>query len=228
MRAIVAALTALVLAGAALAEDTPPEYGQAFVDAFAGACVPERLSYPGTKANAEALGWAPAEREAHPELAAMMAIMDEGAAEAAEEMDATFEHQLYVKPVAETDHFLVVSRSTFIIEGFGDPDEEPDPWVRIGCYLYNFDATAPIDPAPVTALIENPISQSVEQDGIVSYVWGPPCPMPRTGDTYMTFLADGSPLVAQTGFSGLMMKFETSEPDEGEKVPETYCTDDDA
>ena len=47
--------------------------------------------------------------------------------------------------------------------------------------------------------------------------------MPRTGDTYLSYIADGSSYVADTGFSGLVLKFETSEPDPGEVVPETYC-----
>jgi hypothetical protein len=218
--ALIASALVLGTPGGALAS-----YDQDFVDTFAAACVPERLSYPGTKANAETLGWVPATRDAHPELAAMMAKMDAGAAEAAEEMQGTFELELYSKPVAEVAHYLVVARSSFIV----DPEEDPpDPWVYIGCYLYNFDATAPIDPAPVTALIEKPIARTVDDQGMTGHVWGPPCPMPRTGDTYMSFIAEDSPHVALTGFSGLVIKFETSEPDPGEVVPETYCTDEPA
>lgn len=217
-----AAIALLALAAApATAQDS--EYGQAFVDAFAAACVPERMSYPGTKANAEKLGWTPAERTTHPELAAMMAKMDAGAAAAAEEMQGTFEHQIYSRAVADEPHFLLVARSSFVVEGLADEGEEPDPWVYIGCYLYNFDASAPIDPAPVTALIEKPIAHEVDDQGMSGYVWGPPCPMPRTGDTYMSFISEDSPHTALTGFSGLVVKFETSEPDEGEVVPETYC-----
>jgi hypothetical protein len=224
IRAAALAVSAVVAAFPAPAQDST-EYGQAFVDTFAAACVPERLSYPGTRANAEKLGWTAAERDAHPELAAMMAKMDEGALEAAEEMQGTFDYRIYAKPVADVPHYLIVSRATFLMEGFGE-NEEPDEWVYIGCYLYNFEATAPIDPAPMSALTGQPIAREVDQDGLVSYLWGPPCPMPRTGDSYLTFVSDESPHAAQTGFSGLMVKFETSEPDEGEVVPETYCTDD--
>ena len=215
-----AAIAIMALAAAPAIAAESADYGQAFVDAFAEACVPERLSYPGTRANAEKLGWMAAERSAHPELAAMMKVMDAGALEAEAEMQGTFAYQIYAKTVAEVPHYLIVSRSTFIV---GEPDDPLNPWVRIGCYLYNFDASAPIDPAPVSAFTGNPIAREVDQEGIVSYLWGPPCPMPRTGDTYMTFVADDSPHKSQTGFSGLMMKFETSEPDEGEEVPETYC-----
>ncbi len=198
-------------------------YEQAFVDAFGEACVPERLSYEGTKANAEGLGWVAAARGDHPELATMMAKMDAGLAEAAD-MQPTIAYQLYTKPVADVPHYLVVTRSSFVMDGsLGEQDEEPEVWTYIGCYLYNFDAAGPIDPAPMTALVEKPISRSIDQDGLVGHVWGPPCPMPRTGDSYLSFIADNSPAAAQTGFSGLMVKFETSEPDPGEEVPETYC-----
>jgi hypothetical protein len=215
-----AAIAVLALAAAPAFASDSMDYGQAFVDAFAEACVPERLSYAGTKANAEALGWTVAERSAHPELDAMMAIMDAGATEAAEEMQATFDYGLYSKPVADVTHFLVVSRASFVI---GEPDDPLNPWVYIGCYLYNLDAAEPIDPAPVSALVGNPISHSLDEDGLVAHVWGPPCPMPRTGDSYLTFIAEDSPHVAATGFSGLVLKFETSEPDPGQVVPETYC-----
>lgn len=214
---------ALLAVAAAPAFATEFDYGPAFVDAFATACVPERLSYPGTKAHAETLGWTAAVAAAHPELDAMMAIMHKSADEAAEDLQGTFEYEIYAKPVADVAHYLIVSRATYIV----DPGQEPpDPWVYIGCYLYNFDATEAIDPAPVSALIGKEIAYQVDQDGLISYTWGPPCPMPRTGDSYLTFIAEQSVHTAQTGFSGLMMKFETSEPDPGEVVPETYCTDD--
>lgn len=217
-RSAALAVAALALcAMPAHAGDAEVAYGEAFVGAFAATCVPERLSYPGTIATAEALGWVAAERTAHPELAAMMAKSEAAAAEAAEEMQGSFEQRLYALPIAAVTHYLVVSRSSFVVT---DPE---DPWVFIGCYLYNFDATAPIDPAPMTALLETPISNSVDQDGLVAHVWGPPCPMPRTGDSYLSFVAEDSPHVAETGFSGLMIKFSTSEPDPGEDVPETYC-----
>jgi hypothetical protein len=217
-----AAFAVLALAAPPVVASESGNYGQAFINAFAEACVPERLSYPGTRANAEALGWKATERDAHPELAAMMARVDEGAAEAADEMQGTFDYRLYAMPVADVPHYLVVSRATFLMEGFGENDE-PEEWVYLGCYLYNFDAAAPIDPAPMTALTGKPTAREVDQEGLVSYLWGPPCPMPRTGDSYLTFIAEDSPHAAQTGFSGLMVKFETSEPDEGEVVPQTYC-----
>jgi hypothetical protein len=218
MRAALALLLLAAAPGAAQANG----YGQVFVDSFAAACVPQRLSYEGTLGHVATLGWTAAARAAHPELDAMMTIMEAGAAEAAEELQATFDYRLFSKPVEGMAHYLFVTRSSFVI-GEPEPGEAPDPWVLIGCYLYNFDATAPIAPEPMTAFTGQPIARQVEQDGLVSYLWGPPCPLPRTGDSWLTYVAPDSPHVVETGFSGLMVKFETSEPDPGEVVPDTYC-----
>jgi hypothetical protein len=205
-----------VLAGPALALEPPVGADQAFVDAFAAACVPGRLSYEATRDTALAEGWAVVERTDHPELASVMQKADEMLA-ADPEFDSETEVVLLARDVNGTRHHLSVSRLTFIVE------EGDDPWVMVGCHLYNFDATTPVDPAPVTALIGNPISRSHDQDGLIGHVWGPPCPMPRTGDTYLSFVAEGSPTSQLVGFAGVSLNFSTSTPDPGEQVPETYC-----
>ena len=213
---MIPALTLAALIVAAPQPAVSADYGQAFVDAFAEACVPGRLSYDATRATAEAAGWAIVERTDHPELAAVMQKSDEMLA-ADPEFDSDLVGVLMARDVAGTRHHLSVTQLTFVVE------EGDAPWVMVGCHLYNFDATAPIDPAPVTALLEKPISNTMEQDGLIGHVWGPPCPMPRTSDTYLSFVAEGSPTSDFTGFSGISMNFSTSTPDEGEEVPETYC-----
>lgn len=210
------ALAALIGAlGATGAHAEAAAYDQAFVDAFAEACVPGRLGYDSTQEAAKAAGWSAVERTDSAELDAMMAISERAATDP--ELQATFDYRLYRKDIEALPHYLVVSRSTAVI------DDESDPWVLIGCYLYNLDAAAPIDPAPVTELIGNPIANSQSDMHLTGYIWGPPCPMPRTGDTYLTFIPEVSQYREQTGFSGLVLKFDTSEPDPDEVVPDTYC-----
>jgi hypothetical protein len=213
----IASAIALLVTGTAGAAGAS-SYDTAFVDAFAEACVPGRLSYPRTREAAIAAGWREVETTDHPELTAMLSI----AAKQLEdpELEVTYEDTIYRRDIEGRPHHLVISRSSFII---GEPDDPLNPWVYVGCYLYNFDAQAPIEPDAVTTLIGNPIAQTMNQDGLLGYVWGPPCPMPRTGDTYLSFIADNSPHTSQTGFSGLVLKFETAEPDAGEEVPATYC-----
>jgi hypothetical protein len=191
-------------------------YDQAFVDAFAEACVPGRLSYQASYDTALTAGWALVERDDHPELAAVMQKSDEMLA-AESDLAMDLEGALFARDVAGTRHHLSVTEASFVIE------EGDDPWVMVGCHLYNFDAEQPLDPAPVTALIGQPIARSVDQDGVINHLWGPPCPMPRTGDTYLSFVRAGTPAFDLVGFSGLSLNFSTSTPDEGEEVPETYC-----
>lgn len=210
--ALIATLAGLSMP--AFAED----YDVAFVKAFADACVPQRMSYPGTVETARAAGWRDAVRSANAELDAIMARSEEEANDP--ELKSTFDYKILTRAIGEQDHYLVVSRATFII---GEEDNPLNPWTYIGCYLYNFDATAPIGPGQVSALLQKPVSNRHSDETLTSYVWGPPCPMPRTGDTYLTFVPEGSPHQPATGFSGLVLKFETSEPDPGEVVPETYC-----
>ena len=206
-----AALVGAMTAGAHAA----PQYDIAFVSEFAEACVPGRLGYDTTQASAVAAGWSEVTADAHPELADLMAASLREAADP--ELQASFEYTAYQKAIDGRPHFLVVSLSSAVL------DDPADPWVNVGCYLYDFDAKGPIDPAPVTALTGNPIAHSVEEQGVATYVWGPPCLMPRTGDTYLTYVAETGSDLVETSFTGLALKFSTSVPDPGEIVPTTYC-----
>jgi len=213
-----AALAGLMVASAAMpAVAAPSQYDLDFVSAFAEACVPQRLSYQGTLDTALANGWSKVERTAHSELDAMMTVSERVASDP--ELKASFVYELFAKPIGGGGHHLVVSRMS---ADTGTADE-PSIWNMVGCYLYNLDATGPIDPEPVTALIGKPIANSINEDDIVGYLWGPPCPMPRTADTYLTYVGAGSSQAAVSGFTGLVLKFSTSEPDPGEEVPSTYC-----
>jgi hypothetical protein len=210
-----AALVALCAAGTpALA--APTEYDVAFVKAFEEACVPGRLGYQSTRDAAEAAGWE-ALAGYTPELAALLMAGEEAAADP--ELKATYEVAAYGREVEGLPHFLVVTRTSAVIT------EGEAPFVQVGCYLYNFDATVPVDPEPVTALIGNPISRTDEAQGAISHVWGPGCTMPRTFDTYLGFVAEGSEAAASVPFTGVSLNFSTSEPAPGEEVPETYCTE---
>lgn len=216
MRAGAAAAAAFVLSMGGSPALAVPAYDIAFVSEFADACVPGRLGYETTQQAATAAGWAAVEPNVNAEFAGLMA-RSEAEAAADPELPTVFQYQAYAKAIEGIEHYLVVSRAEITMT------EGEDPWVLIGCYLYNFDAVAPIDPEPVTALTGNPIAQSQVDMHLASYVWGPPCPMPRTGDTYLTFVPEVSQYKEQTGFSGLVLKFTTSEPDPGEVVPDTYC-----
>jgi hypothetical protein len=211
-----AALAGLLVAFAATPAAAVSAYDLAFVTEFSEACVPQRMSFEGTARTARDRGWQKVERTAHPELDVMMGKSEAGANDP-ELFDVSFVYEIFSKPIEDVPHYLLVSRSSAAIEAGGDP------YTEIGCYLYNFEAEAPIDPEPVTALVGNEIAHSQVDMHINSWLWGPPCLMPRTGDTYLTFIPEVSQFKDETGFSGMVLKFSTSEPDPGEVVPATYC-----
>ena len=176
--------------------------GGAFVAAFAQACVPQRMSYPGTVDQAKSVGWSDAATGAHRELDAVLSAADSETTEMAKD-GWTFERASLSRVIAGRTHYLVVTRV-----------HAPQIITLIGCYLYDFDASEEIDPQPVSELIGNPIARTIEDKGLVQYTWGPNVDtLPRTLDTNLSFIADDSPHKATTGFSGLVLKFETSEPD---------------
>lgn len=200
-----AILAGLVVAlGAAPAIAAPAAYDIAFVAEFAEACVPQRLSFEGTKQTALGGGWAQVQRNANPELDVIMGISEAAAADP--ELQAEFSYVLYEKPIEGRPHYLVVSRTSAEIA-------PGDRLTLIGCYLYDFDAAQAIDPEPVTALIGNPIATSQTDMHVNGYAWGPPPAMARTMDTYLTFIPEVSQYKDEAGFTGLVLNFSTSEPD---------------
>jgi len=179
-------------------------FSAAFVETFREACVPERLSYEGTVGHARALGWATVEPSSHPEFAKVMEHSAKGLEEAkADGLELSFRQVSLVRTVESRDLHLIVS---FTGSEYLD---------QIGCYLYDFAATEPVDAAAVGRMlgIAAP-AQSMETAEITSHVWGPPPSMPRTLDTYLTYIPAGSPHVEQTGFDGVVLKFSTSAPEE--------------
>lgn len=194
---ITALVAALGLSGPAAAH-TPD--GPAFVAAFREACVPQRLSYEGTQAHARELGWRPALPAADPELNAAFTLAEAEMAKDAEP-GWTYRHAAFGRMVGGKLHYLVVTRI-----------DAPDIITLIGCYLYDFGATAAIDPGLVTQFLGTEQARYFVNDGLEAWTWGPPPALPRTLDTNMTFVAEDSPHVELTGFSGLVLKFETSEP----------------
>ncbi|HZY67215.1 MAG TPA: hypothetical protein VFE52_01425 [Devosia sp.] len=212
-RALAVGLLALAAPGGALAQTA---YDQGFANAFGDACIPGRLTYETTLAAAAESGWQPAERDDHPELLSVMARADEEMG-ADDELGTEYAVSLFGRNIEGTRHHLTVTYLSSVV-GEGEPS-----FAQVGCNLYNFDAEEPVDPAPVSALLQTAISHSIDREGLFGYVWGPPCPMPRTFDTYLSYLAADTPAALATGFSGVTLNFSTSSPAPGEVVPETYC-----
>ncbi len=220
MRSVFLAIAVLSLTSASQAQQapTPPTGtdGEAFVAAFGDVCIPQRLSYKGTLALAEELGWRPVVTGENDAYDRFIEHSDKLLAdEIAEEPDLLqgFGDGWFSREIGGRSHLLAV---TYFLSEYMD---------STGCYLYDFEATAPIDPEPVSRLLGREIAYSTDGDDpmyaadpalLVTTVWGPPPDLPRTGDTYLTFIPERSPAAEQTGFTGLMIKFSTSLPDREE------------
>jgi len=186
-----------------------------FAASFGEVCIPERLSYQGTLDLAEQLGWEPVAPGQDAEIDNFLDHARILLEEEAGEDDFTFESDIavFLRDVGGRRTLLVVD---FFLSEYID---------LTGCYLYDFAATEAIDAAPVTELLGLPISYTTHGGDpvyaadpalLVTTVWGPPPALPRTLDTYLTFIPEGSPAAEQTGFTGLVLKFSTSLPEEGE------------
>lgn len=212
-RLIISVAFAALLVSPAQAE-TPDS--EAFVAAFGEVCIPERLSYKGTLVLAEELGWEPVVTGENADYDLFIAHAEALLAEEiAEDPDFSqgSDGAWVTREIEGRSHLLAVS---YLLTEYLD---------ALGCYLYDFAATAPIDPEPVTQLLGQPIAYTtdggdpfyaVDPAVLVTTVWGPPPSLPRALDTYLTFIPQGSEVAAQTGFTGLMLKFSTSLPDREE------------
>jgi hypothetical protein len=174
----------------------------AFVEAFKSACVPQRLSYQGTVEHAKAEGWTRFDVASHPEFDAVMKLSAKGLEEAkAEGLEVAFQYEAFAKTVSDRPLHLIVSLA------------ESEYLDEIGCYLYDFGAEAPIVANDVSGVLGIKPAQSMETADLSGHVWGPPPSMPRTLDTYLTYIPKGSPNVEMAGFDGVVLKFTTSAPD---------------
>ena len=192
----------MFLAGLAVSAASPAvaeaDWSTSFVETFQSACVPERTSYERTLSHVRGEGWSAFDVSEHAEFSAMMEIVEEAVEADGEDMDMTFESETLARHVEGRPLHLVVS----LVES-----EYLD---TVGCYLYDFDADAPIQTSVVSNLLGVKPAQMHRDETIESAVWGPPPSMPGTLDTYLTYIPPGSAVAKLTGFDGVVLKFTTS------------------
>lgn len=198
MRFVTVMVLTLCLTSLAAKAATPESSGSVFVDIFAEVCVPARLSHAGTKTHATETGWAAVQTDAHPELKTVIEASDREL-NAAREPGWDFRRSAFRKTVEGQTYFLV---TTYV--------HAPDVITLGGCYLYDFDATGPAEFPAVTRLLGVDVGRTSPANGAMMHVWGPSKKHPRTLDTYYYEVPEGSNLAKQAGFSGHMLKFETS------------------
>ena len=183
--------------------------GPKFVAAFRQACEPQRLSYEGTIENLKSIGWAEVDPSVDPDVRKLVQVSDTSVLDAikaeASGEDWKYRRVVYAAIIGGQPHVAIVTRL-----------RAPKLDTLVGCYLYDLGATAPVDPQLVTDFLEVPVSQSVEERGMTGYIWGPSPKYRRTLETDLFYIAKGSLMRDSLGFAGVMLKFETSEPNGAE------------
>lgn len=173
----------------------------AFVVAFGEACLPGQKSFTSAVKQAKAKGWSAVAASSHAQLAAVMQKSADGVAQGKAEGYVTdFLHETFSKMVSGRPLYLVVSLT------------QSNIFDQIGCYLYDFDATASVDRAAVTRLLKVEPANVVADAAIVSAVWGPPPKATGRLDTYLTYIPASSPHAAKTGFTGVVLKTTSAAP----------------
>ncbi len=190
--AVAAALLVPVAAGA-----TPLE-PRAFLGDFAAACLDGYRDPDRRAAAIEAAGWRPVADDANPVLERMLGLARAALAGAAAEEGYTGAAAVYGRDGGATGPYLV----TTILHM---PDDGEGPLDVLGCYLYDFEAGEPLDPAPITARFdEDPASVEDQPGVIVSQAWDIES-LDGVWELRSTFIPEGSPGVDVTGFAGRVL-----------------------
>lgn len=179
------------------------ENGDARFDAFLEACF-DGLRNPDIRAAAiDAAEWLPVPDDADPSLAAVLAISRQAMQTAEEEDDLTGVIAAYGRTIGETPLYLVTTEI--------DMPEDADFRIDfMGCYLYDFAAAAPLPAELVSAHFNEDPAQTVDEpELIVSQTWNIE-EIAGVWELSNTFLPEGSPAAAVTGFSGLLLKVSTT------------------
>jgi hypothetical protein len=198
-----AAATAIVglLSVSAMAAEPKP-LDAAFVASFAATCIPEHLSYEGTRAAAVADGWAEIPEDAHPDLAEMMRRLHEVAASPAY-ATFTWDFSTYSKLILERPYYLIVQ------EFVG-----PEPMHQVGCMIYDFAATEIVDPELFAKLFDAPILYTSDKDGMLHYTFGAAPALPGARPAMLALVRPGSKHAQPTGFAGMNLQFSSDVPGE--------------
>lgn len=165
------------------------------IEAFRAACIPDRTSSWATELRAAQEGWTKVETNDNPEL-------DDLTRKSRSEMtapDATVLNP-YRKELASGPAYLVVMSS---LSGGGIS--------TVSCHLYDFEATEPIDLKAIVAWLGKQPSEvgGAPREGFMQKWVG--LDMLPGSDVYAGFIPPDSPVIPNTGFSGVALRINSVE-----------------
>jgi len=169
-----------------------------FLSAFAVACL-DGYRDPEARSRAiDAAGWAPVADDANPMLSRMLEIARRDLEQTKAEEGFVGSDAVYGRSGGATGPYLVTTELAL-------PEEASWSLDLLGCYLYDFEATTPLDPAPITARFAEEPAEVEDQPGIIiSQMWAVEA-LDGVWELRSTFIPEDSPGVDVTGFSGRVM-----------------------
>jgi hypothetical protein len=181
----------------AMASAAPLE-PKAFLGAFAEACI-DGYGDPAARSAAIAdAGWRPVADDANPVLRRMLGIARASLAATSADQGYTGSAAVFGRDDPAAGPYLVTTELHM-------PDDGEGPLDVLGCYLYDFEATEPLDPAPITARFDEAPASVEDQAGvIVSEAWDIES-LDGVWELRSTFIPEGSPGVDVTGFAGRVL-----------------------
>lgn len=166
--------------------------------AFLAACLDGHRNPAVRSAAIAAAGFELVADDAHPMLGNLMRVSRKEIAAAKEEDGFTGTAAAFRKSADGSDFYLVTTALDM-------PETSEWKISLLGCYLYDFAAEAPLEPAIVTAHFDEEPVEAVDEDGLAGQTWNVE-KIEGVWDVRNTFIAKGSPAAAKTGFSGLLLK----------------------
>jgi hypothetical protein len=209
-------ISALALGATAL----PPPPTDLRLEAFKAACVPHRQDLARAAEALAADGWERVADDDHPRLAVAMA---RARAEAVDpELRMTVDFSVWGRTRDGRRLHVVLNRVDAVIGQTRDVDgdgviqswERAHRFVRLGCGLWDFEATGPIDHAAMDAWAGAGPVQFIDAPGqIAGGTWN----VPGTGEVHMGFVPEGGGMEIAPGYSGLSITMSSApleDPDE--------------
>ena len=190
--ALAAAL--LLAAGPAMAS-APPDFR---FETFRAVCLD---GFRDTEARARAVAGAGFEAvadDAHPMLATFMKVSRDAIEEAKAEDGFTGTAAAFRKTVEGRDLYVVTTTLDM-------PPEAEWKIDFLGCYLYDFAAEAPLDPAQFTTHFDEAPAETYDEAGLVGQKWNVE-KLDGVWDVSTAYFTKDGPAATAAGFSGLVIK----------------------
>ena len=211
-------ISALALA---VGTQVPPPPTDPRLEAFKAACVPHRQDMPKAAEALAADGWERVADDDHPRLAAAMVVARANGSDP--ELQMTTDYSVWGRTRDGLRLHVVLSRVDAVIgetedshgDGVIQEWERANPWIQVGCGLWDFEATGPVDHAAMNAWVGAEPVQVIDAPGqIAGGTWNVHHMMPGTGEVHMGYIPEGGGMQIAPGFAGLSITMSSALPDE--------------